>query len=474
MSAITDNNPAAPRRIRAVLGACLLWPALSAVAAPPVTLVSLDEALRLAVQRAPSLDVRGAQLAAAEQEAARAGALPDPMLMTGLDNLPVTGANAFSLDSDMMTMTRIGLRQEFPARAKRDARERFALRNVEQAGALVLAERLAVRRAVADAWIDAWAAQRERDALLALREQAALAAQLSRAQVSGGDSAGNALAAEAALLEMDNRLQANDAQLHGALAMLARWLGEGFGVDGASDSTIRGRGLAVDRTAGDAGTDNGSTAFESLPAQEAALLASLDDLGPLLAWEAGLEASAAAVDLARAEKKPDWSVTAAYGQRRGGRSDMVTVEFAIGLPLFSANRQDRGVAAREADYQATLASREDARRQVAAEIRRRFAEWQGLRGQTHRDVAQLLLLARDRSEVALAGFRGGAALQPWLDARRDQLEILTAHAERLRRFGQAWAALAFLLPGPGKTAQATEETIETTDALETSATGAPR
>jgi outer membrane protein TolC len=474
MSRITDNNPAAPRRIRTVLCACLLWPALSALAAPPVRLVSLDEALRLAVQRAPSLEARDAQVTAAVQEAARAGSLPDPMLMTGLNNVPVTGANAFSLDAEMMTMTRIGLRQEFPARAKRDARERFALRNVDQAEALVLAEQLAVRRAVADAWIDAWAAQRERDALLALREQAALAAQLSRAQVSGGESATNALAAEAALLEMDNRLQANEAEWQGALSMLARWLGDGFGVDSASEGAIRRHGLVVDHTAGDASAGGRTTAFESLPAEEAALLASLDGLGPLLAWEAGIEASAAAVDLARAETKPDWSVTAAYGQRRGGRSDMLTVEFAIGLPVFSANRQDRGIAAREADYQATLASREDARRQLAAEIRRGFADWQGLRAQTRRDIAQLLPLARDRSEVALAAYRGGAPLQPWLDARRDQLEILAAHAERLRRFGQAWAALAFLLPDPDTVTPAARQRFDTNESFDTSEPGAPR
>ena len=464
MSRITENT-AALRRIRSALGACLLWPALSALAAPPATLVSMDEALRIAVQRAPSLNVRGSQVTAAEQEAARAGALPDPILMTGLDNLPVTGADAFALDAEMMTMTRIGLRQEFPARDKRDARERFALRNVEQAQALALAEQLAVRRAVADAWIDAWAAQRERDALLALREQAALAAQLSQAQVSGGESASDALAAEAALLELDNRLQAIEAEWLGAHAMLARWVGDGFAVGSAADAGPLVYDSTVDST----------SVFESLPAEEAALLASLDGLGPLLAWEARLEATAAAVDLARAEKRPDWSVTAGYGQRRGGRSDMLTLEFAIGLPVFGVNRQDRGIAARQADYQAALASREDARRQLVAEIRRRFADWQGLRGQTRRDLQQLLPLAHDRSEVTLAAYRGGAALQPWLDARRDQLEILAAHAQRLRRFGQAWAALAFLLPDhPDPATAAAGQRFDNSESLDNSETGAPR
>lgn len=412
-------------RISLVLGVALLWPLLPAQAAP-ATPVSLHEAIRMAVRRAPALDALTAQLTAAEQEAVRAGALPDPTLMVGIENWPVTGADAFALDADMMTMQRIGVRQEFPARSKREARQRLASRNVDQAEALALAERLAVQRAVAEAWTDAWAAHRELDALRALREEAALASRLTRARVAGGgDSAAEALGAEAAVLELDNRLQALEADLRGAQATLERWVGEG---------------ATVDREAPEA--------FASLPTEQASLLANLDRLGPVLAWQARLEAVAAEVDLARAEKSPDWTVSASYGHRRGGASDMLMLEFAIDLPLFTTNRQDRGITAREAEYHAALASREDARRTLAAEIVRRVAEWEGLRGQTRRDREQLLPLARDRSAVALAAYRGGATLQPWLAARRDELETITAHAGRLRALGQVWASLAFLLPNP--------------------------
>ena len=58
----------------------------------------------------------------------------------------------------------------------------------------------------------------------------------------------------------------------------------------------------------------------------------------------------------------------------------------------------------------------------------------------------LLPLARDRSTTALATYRAGGELQPWLDARRDELAIHLSHAEHLGELGRAWAALAFLLP----------------------------
>ena len=386
--------------------------------------ISLQDAVRLASERAPMLDARRAGISAAQEEAARAGALPDPMLTVGIDNLPVTGGDAFDVRADDMTMKKIGLRQEIPSQAKREARRSLATRQIDEAQAESEAERLAVRRAAAEAWIDLWAAQRELDALQTLREQAALAARVAKARVAGGgESVSDALATEAAVLEVDNRIEAARASKIAAQAGLARWVGEALPEVGDSTSS-----------------------FDALPQPEARLLADVDRVGQLLPATAQVETAAAAIDLARAEKRSDWSVGASYGQRDGGRSDMIMVEVGIGLPLFSRNRQDRGVAAREADYQAALATREDLRRQESARIRVALARWEGLKRQVALHERSLLPLARDRSMTTLAAYRAGGELQPWLNARRDELDVHVSHAEHLGELGRAWAALAFLLP----------------------------
>lgn len=386
--------------------------------------VPLPEALRLAAARAPVLDARRYGVAAAQEEAARADALPDPTLTVGIDNLPVTGSEAFDASADEMTMKTIGLWQEIPSRAKRTARRSFADRETEEAQARADAEALAVRRATAEAWIAVWTAQRQLAALQRLREQAALAVKLSKARVvGGGESVSDALATEAALLELDNRIEAAQAEKHVAQAGLARWVG---------DAAVEVSEVAPD--------------FNALPMPEADLLAAVDRVGPLLPATAQVETAAAAIDVARAEKRSDWSVGASYGQRAGGRSDMIMFEVGIGLPLFSRNRQDRGIAAREADYQAALASREDLRRQEAARIRADLARWEGLKRQVSLHEDALLPLAQDRSATTLAAYRAGGDLQPWLNARRDELDVHLAHAEHLGELGRAWAALAFLLP----------------------------
>ncbi len=407
--------------------AAMRWLSILVLALPFMAMaapISFDDAQRRALEHAPQLDARRAQVEAAQQESHRAGALPDPMLTVGLTNLPVTGADAFDTRADEMTMKTVGVRQDLPARAKREAQRALAQRRIDEAQASADSTQQSIRRATALAWIDAWAARHELIALQALREQVALAARLAHARVAAGtQSATEALAADAETLELDNRIAAAQTTVRMAAAELQRWIGDGD-VEPTMDAPD----------------------FTRLPYTQAQLLAQLDRLPTLQPVTAQVETAAAQVDAARAERKPDWSVAASYGQRSGGRSDMLSVEFGIGLPLFTHNRQDRGVAAREADYQAALASREDLRRQQVAQVQADFAQWEGLQRQVALHEDHLLPLAHDRSAAALATYRAGGALQPWLEAMRDELNAHLGHAEHLAEFGRAWAALAFLLP----------------------------
>lgn len=397
-------------------------------AAPGVAAGQLgfEEAVALAGRGAPVLDARSADITAARENAVRAAELPDPQLMVGINNLSVTGEDAFDLKADFMTSKKIGLMQEFPARAKRQARQLIADRQVDRARALSEIERLEVQEQAAQAWLAAWAAQRELDSYLALREQASVAVQAAKARLSGGTgSAVDTMAAQAASLEIENRVDGAEARLQAARAGLARWLG-------MPPEQLPAVGIAPTLT--------------ELPFPETVLLSTIDRQRELLDWRYREAIAEAEIALASADKRPDWSIAAAYGQRDGSRSDMVTVEFRIDLPLFTRNRQDRAVAARRAELASLVAEREEARRAQKEAIERALAEWRGLKQQVQRKEMDILPLARDRSETAVALFSGGGPLQPWLDARRDELEFHVEHARHLGELGRVWAALAYLMP----------------------------
>ena len=101
----------------------------SARAAP----LTLEQALQQAVQSYPALAAQQARMAAARYAAIPAAELPDPKLAFGIDNLPISGPDAFSLTRDFMTMQRIGISQEVPNADKRRARHDAAEARLAQA-----------------------------------------------------------------------------------------------------------------------------------------------------------------------------------------------------------------------------------------------------------------------------------------------------------------------------------------------------
>ena len=402
--------------------AAALTPRAHADDAQPLT---LDQAVRIGTHRAPLIDSRDAEIAASRDDAVRAGRLPDPVLSFGVANYPVSSPGAFSLRSDSMTMRTVGVMQAIPSRAARQAEKNAAAAGVEAAQADRLALAKDVRQQVAEAWIETWAARQRLDLLRALQEESDLTVHMARARLRGGDgSAADALAARAERAALANRIDAATAELDRAQASLARWLPE-------QPPDI----LLAD-----------PPDFSVLPVQVPTLQREVDRQAPMQPWQAREQQAQAALDQAKASLHPDWSVSLMYGERAPRLSNMVTLQVGVSLPLFTRNRQDRAVSARQEARDAVQFAHEDARRAQREAVARTAADWQGWNRQVARDREVLLPLARDRARVALAAYRGGGALQPWLDARRDDIQLLLDYTDALAAQARNWAALAYLLP----------------------------
>ncbi len=411
-------------RHRLVAGLAWLLCGAMAVAAPaaeaPLTLAA---AVQQGLARAPQLQARAADGTAAREDAARAGQLPDPVLTFGLANVPVTGPGAFSLRSDEMTERTVGVMQAIPSRTARRAERALASARIDAAQAEGAVAAQSVRERIADAWIELWAVERQRALLAELHDETSLAARIAQARLRGGEGgAVDALASRAEVAALDNRLAAVDADRAAAQAGLQRWLATPPGALAQAPD------------------------FGRLPVQADKLLSGIDKQALLQAWAAREQLAQAALERARAARQPDWSVSASYGRRAPGLSDMVMLEVGVSLPLFTRNRQDRGISASQAQWDAVQADREDARRAQREAVTRALAAWQGWGRQIARYRQTLLPLARDRAQTALAGYRGGGSLQPWLDARRAEIELRLGYADALAAHARLWASLAYLLP----------------------------
>ena len=153
--------------------------------------------------------------------------LPDPRLIVGVDNLPVTGAEKFSLTRDFMTMQRIGLMQEVPNRAKREARAAGAEARVQRERALLAAVQLSVQRDAALAWLGVYFAERRIARLSELERENRVLIETLDARIASGQAmpAERTMARQEALALADRRDDAKR-DIAKARAALRRWVGE--------------------------------------------------------------------------------------------------------------------------------------------------------------------------------------------------------------------------------------------------------
>ena len=385
--------------------------------------LSLEAAVERALALAPQVGAGTANVDAMQASAVGAGRLPDPELVVGIDNLPVTGEDAWSATRDFMTMRKVGVMQEFPAASKRRLQRELAGARVGIAESELLESRLAIAREVAQAWIRRATAERSLNELRALEPDVELQAAAARAAVSAGrSSTAGALAAEAAVAELHTRLLRMQSEARQASFELARWID----ADAA-------RPLAA------------MPSLDELPTAPAALLESIHEHGSLLTFQSQIEAARLDVDLAKAQRRPDWSAELAFAKRGPDFSDMVSLEFRIGLPVFTKNRQDPQISAKHAELRRIEAEREAELRMHTAEINQTVAQWQQLGLQLEQYERELLPLAHERSRAALASYRSGRGeLQLALDAYRQEIAFVVEHANLVNERGRAWAFLRYL------------------------------
>ena len=418
------TNAARCRCALAFFVALIAAPALHAAVADTQPL-SLFEAVRLADAESPAIAARRAAAEAATDAVTPAGALPDPQLVAGIDNLPVNGSDAFSLTNDFMTMRKVGVMQEFTRGEKRHLRTARAQAAAAREQALLTSEQLSVREAVARAWIARATAEQKLKLLRELEPRAEAQVAAAAAALSAGrGSAADGIAAKTAQAMLADRISQAEREVEDARIEFARWL------PAASERQL---GEAPDWTVLGMNPDS--------------VVANASHHRELAAYDAAEQMANTEVALARAEKSPDWSVEFDYAQRGPQYSNMISLEFRVGLPLFTGSRQDPTIASKQAAVAQIEAEREDARRMHAAELRKTVAAWRSASERVARYERELLPLADDRAEATLAAYRGGRGdVQASLTALDQSVEQRIAYTDLRSALGQAWAALHFAFP----------------------------
>ncbi len=403
---------------------------LNAVALNTLT---LSDAQRLAVERSRQLAGQDAAIAADRSMAVSAAQNPDPILRAGIENLPVTGADQYSVVNESMTQRSIGVTQELTRGEKKRLRGEHYVREADKATAEKAAMSLVIQRDTALAWLDRYYS--EADA--ALIAQQILQAQdeieaVQTAYRSGRGSQSDVLAARSALVALQDR---------------------------ASEiaQKVRNAKITLEREAGPPGelplADKPSIAH--IPIDLEALDQHVAMHPEILVLDRQEELAATDARLAQANKKADWSVELSYSLRGPRYSNMASFGVSVPLQWDQANRQDREVAAKLAQADQVRAQREEALRTAVAELRTMITEWQSARERQTRLEHELVPLATERTQAELSAYRSGkSSLGNVLAARRNELDTRLQALQIEAVAARLWAQLNFhfLRDDTGRTA----------------------
>jgi cobalt-zinc-cadmium efflux system outer membrane protein len=329
----------------------------AAAQGPPSETAGWRERLTAAVRRAAAQNPRvreaEARVEAARRRVPQAVALPDPEVELGLKDVPVRD---LSLSRDNFTMEMVTGRQRLPGRGKRSAQLAAAQADVEGTAAMRAHEAVDIAADTADAFFQLAATDRGlailEESRQRLEDAAAAATELYKVGKTGQS---DVLQASLEKTSLDEQLSSLRAERRAQAARLNALQGLPAG------APVPPIGPVTPELAAPAAADLARRASERSHAVAEA--------------EAGVRRAEQELELARLERRPDWTLMAYYG-RRERFEDYVGVSASIDLPWAHRRRLEERRAEKEADLAAARAGVEAARNQLQGEIEMAYADLQ--------------------------------------------------------------------------------------------------
>jgi cobalt-zinc-cadmium efflux system outer membrane protein len=402
----------------------------------------LEGLLQLADSVNPAIRAARRGVDAARARVGPAGLPPDPMLMLGIQNLPLgkmQSASATPMTAagpDPMTMRMIGIEQTLPYPGKLSLRRRAAEHEADAARASLEATTRQVVRDVKDAYYE-----------LAFVEQALLIVGRNRDVLAGFirvtetryavGTAGqqDILKARVEATRLAETAVTLTEQRHAVVARLNALL------DRSSDTPIDDAEIpaSVSRAAVPiAATDIrftsaalGARAADSpLPPLAELQESAIRQNSEIRKREAMIAAQTSRLGLARKDALPDFDLSLQYGQRGGGLPDMITALVSVPIPVFKARKQNQLVAEASAQLASLEAGRSQKQNEIHADVARLVSELERSRAQLALYVKALLPQARASLSSATASYQVGRV--EFLTVLDDQATVFNYETEYFR------------------------------------------
>lgn len=395
--------------------------------------LTVDEAIRLAIEGDPWLAGSRHREAALASEAVAAGQLPDPRVNLMAANLPT---DTFDFGQEAMTQLVVGVSQRFPrgdslALARRQKEELVSRQPLLRAD-----RRAKVAATVSRLWLDTFRAQEsirliENDRVLF--QHLVDAAEAKYATASGHTRLQDVVRAQLELTRLEDRLTTLNQQMESARERLSEWIGR------AAESGVSGQTPALEPAAP-------ALLAGSRPPSPQTWYERVRLHPSVLAVDRRVDVAQTGVDLARQRYKPEWGVAAQYGYRDDdpmgrNRADLFSVGVTFDLPIFTGKRQDKTLAAASSRTEAVRAERSLLVRRLVAGLEESRDQLARLDQRKELYERRLLPQMSEQAEASLAAYYNddgdfAEAVRARVDELNARIEALTITVERLKAIAQ--------------------------------------
>ena len=380
--------------------------------------ISLQQAEQMALQADPVINSHMATSRSYDQEATANGTLPDPKLRLGMFNVPL---DSFSTTEDPSTQLRIGVQQEFPRGDTTDLKQQQSKWLAQAALAEANDEKLKLLLNVRDVYLNLYYEIRAGIIVNETRKLFAKLVKITEDQYAAGRvNQQDVIRADLELSRLDDRatkIRANEDEYR---AQLAQWLGDVAWRD--IDDSLPMLPDVQDRV----------DINEVLTRHPA-----------VIAQTARVEASKTMIEVTRQDYKPGVGAFVEYRKRFGensdgsDRSDMMAAMVTVDIPLFTENRQDRNVAAREERARAARYSRDDTLRVLKRKLEKDRAVYKRLGERELLYKNKLISSASSNAKASLNAYQSGVTefttlMRAGITELDVRLENLRIKVDRLR------------------------------------------
>ena len=306
--------------------------------------LSIERAVQTALERDALINVYQSRGDAYREQSMAEDTLPDPKIKFGFLNFPT---DTFARNQEPMTQIKLGVQQMFPRGNSLEIKSQRAMSMSMAERAKTENQRRKVTQEVRETWLELYYWLKAKDIVSKNRNLFNKLVTVTKQQYAAGrQKQQDVISSELELGMLDDRELKIETKLEVTRAKLAKYIGNSYSMNSLA-------AVLPEFTL----PQNNTSWLENHP------MINMED--------AMVQAKEKNVDLAKQSYKPSWMLDLSYGQREDdgatgkARPDFVTAMVVFDLPLFTADKQDKKVAASKYRLNSALNVREERKRNLS-------------------------------------------------------------------------------------------------------------